>query len=71
MEEMKYELTQTYKSYADYEFPEKQTRHPRCENAADSVLCTPINDECQLLYCKCLLQKCTNCTYISLPVIVI
>ena len=25
----KYELTQAYKSYADYAFPEKQTRHPR------------------------------------------
>ena len=43
----KYELTQAYKSYADYEFPEKQTRNPRCENAADSVLCTPTNDECK------------------------
>ena len=27
----KYELTQSYKSHADYAFPEKQTRHPRCE----------------------------------------
>ena len=35
------ELTQAYKSYADYAFPEKQTHHPRCKNAADSVLCTP------------------------------
>ena len=25
----KYELTQAYKSYDDYAFPEKQTRHPR------------------------------------------
>ena len=23
------ELTQAYKSYADYAFPDKQTRHPR------------------------------------------
>ena len=46
---VKYELTQPYKSYADYAFPEKQTRHPRCKNAADSVLCTPTNDECKLL----------------------
>ena len=42
------ELNQAYKSYADYAFPEKQTRHPRCENAADSVICTPTNDECKL-----------------------
>ena len=40
------ELTQAYKSYADYSFPKKQTRHPRCENAADYILCTPSNDEC-------------------------
>ena len=43
----KYELTQAYKLYTDYEFPDKQTRHPRCKNAADSVLCTPTNDECK------------------------
>ena len=43
----RYELTQGYKSYAEYEFPEKQTRHPRCENSADSVLCTPTNYECK------------------------
>ena len=36
-----------YKSHAEYAFPEKQTRHPRFENAADSVLCTPNNDECK------------------------
>ena len=41
----KYELTQALKSYADYAFPEKQTRHPRCKNAEDFVLCTPTNDE--------------------------
>ena len=40
-------LTQAYKSYADYAFTEKQTRHPRCKNAADYVLCTPTNDECK------------------------
>ena len=39
------ELTQAYKSYAEYAFPEKQNRHTRCENAADSVLCTPTNYE--------------------------
>ena len=31
----KYELTESYKLYADYAFPEKKTRHLRCENAAD------------------------------------
>ena len=41
------ELTQAYKSYADYAFPDKQTRHLlRCKNSEDSVLCTPTNDEC-------------------------
>ena len=53
------ELIQAYKSYSDYEFPEKQTRHPRCENAADSVLCTPTHDECKLPNCKSVLRKCT------------
>ena len=38
------ELTQSYKLYADYAFPKKETCHPRCKNAADSVLCTPTND---------------------------
>ena len=41
------ELTQAYKSYADYTFPGKHTRRPPCENAADSVLCTPTNNECK------------------------
>ena len=40
-----YELTQAYKSYANYAFPKYETRHPRCKNAEDSVLCTPTNDE--------------------------
>ena len=61
------ELTQDYKSYADYAFQEKQTRHPRCENAAYSVLCTPTNDECTLPNWKCVLQKCTVCCAIALP----
>ena len=39
------ELTQAYKSYADYAFPKNETHHPRCKNAADSVLCTPTNYE--------------------------
>ena len=47
---VKYELTKHYKSYADYEFPGKQTCHPRCENAADFVLCTQTNDECKFAH---------------------
>ena len=61
------ELTQAYKSYADYAFPEKQTRHPRCEKASDSVLCTPTNDVCKLPNWKCALRKCTVCHDIALP----
>ena len=41
------ELTQAYKSYADYAFPNNETFHPRCDNVEDSVLCTPTNDEFQ------------------------
>ena len=41
------ELTQVYKSYAEYAFPNDETIHPHFENAADSVLCTPAYDECQ------------------------
>ena len=63
------ELTQAYKSYADYAFPEKQTRHPRCKNAADSVLCTPTNDEFQFPNLKCVLRKCTVCCAIALPAV--
>ena len=33
------ELTQSYKSYSDYAFPNDETCHPRCKNAAYSVLC--------------------------------
>ena len=61
------EWTQSYKSYADYAFPNDETRHPRCENAADSVLFTPTNDECQRPNWKYVLRKCTACTCISLP----
>ena len=38
------ELTQACKSYSDYVFPNNETRHPHCENAADYVLCAPTND---------------------------
>ena len=64
---VKDELTQAYKSYADYAFPEKQTRHSRCENAADSILCSATNDEFQFTNWKCVLRKCTIWTSIALP----
>ena len=63
----KYELNQAYKSYADYAFPKKETRHPRCEHATDYVLCTPTNNECKFNNWKCVLRKCTVCSSISLP----
>ena len=63
----KVELTQSYQSYSDYAFPEKQTRHPRCENVADSVLCTPTNDEYKWTNCKFVLWKCTVCSSIDPP----
>ena len=60
------ELTQAYKSYADHAFPEKQTRHPRCKNAADTVICTPTNDECKWPNWKFVLRKCHVCRAIAL-----
>ena len=48
----KYELTQSYKSYAEYAFLNNENRHPRCENAADSVLCSPSIDEFQFAQLK-------------------
>ena len=63
----KYELTQAYKSYSDYAFPNNETCHPRCENASDYVLCTPNNDERQLPNWKFVILKCTACTCIALP----
>ena len=62
-----YELTQAYKLYDDYAFTNDENCHPHCEKEADSVLCTPSNDECQLPNWKFVLRKCTACTYISLP----
>ena len=61
------ELTQAYKSYADYVFPNNETCHPRCENATGYVLCTPTNDGFQSPNWKCVLWKCTTCTSIALP----
>ena len=40
-----------------------------CKNAADSVLCTPTNDECKLPNWKCVLRKCTVCRAIDLPAV--
>ena len=34
----KYELNQAYRSYADHAFSNNETRHPRCEYAADSLV---------------------------------
>ena len=61
------ELSQAYKSYSAYDFPNNETCHPRCKNATDFVLCSPINDECQLPNWKCALRMFTACTCISLP----
>ena len=61
--------TQAYKSYADYTFLGKETRHPRCENAAYSVLCTRTNDECKFPNWKCVLRKCTVFRAIAIPAV--
>ena len=54
-------------AYADCVFPEKETRQIRCENAADSVLCTPTNDECKFPNWKYVLRNCIVCCSIVLP----
>ena len=61
------ELTQAYKSYADYAFSNDETCYPRCENADDFVLCSMTNDEFHFTNRKCVLRKCTDCTSIDLP----
>ena len=61
------ELSQAYKSYADYAFLNNETCHPRCKNASDYVLCIPTNDEWRFPTWKCVLRKCTACTSIDLP----
>ena len=61
------EFTQAYKSYAIYTFTNNETRHPRCQNAADSILYTQTNDECQFTNWKFVMRKCTACTSIALP----
>ena len=61
------QLTQAYKSYANYASPNDETCHPCCENAADSVLRSLTNDECQFPNWKCVVRKCNVCTSIALP----
>ena len=61
----KVEVTQAYKPYADYSFPMKETCHPRFENAADSVLCSPTNDGCKSPNWKCVLRNCAVCSSIA------
>ena len=39
----------------------------RGKYAADSVLCTSTNDKFQYTNWKCVLRKCTDCTYFTLP----
>ena len=48
------------------QFPNNETFHPRCENAADYVICTPANEGCQLPNWKCVLRKFSACTFIYL-----
>ena len=55
----KCDLTQAYKSYADYAFPNDETHHPRFKNVVDSILCTRTNDGCQFPNWKSVLTKCT------------
>ena len=59
------ELTQAYKSYADHTFPNNETCYPLCENAADSVLCSPTNDGCKFPNWKCVLRNCNVCSSIA------
>ena len=65
----KYELTQAYKSNDEFALKNDETCHPGCKNVADYVLCSPTNYGFQLTNWKCVLQKCTACSYISLPVV--
>eukprot|EP00978_Attheya_sp_CCMP212_P037520 scaffold177762_cov62-Attheya_sp.AAC.1 len=61
-------LLEAYTSYADFVFPDNEPRHPRCENAADSVLCAPTT-EYSLPKWKCVLRQCQSCTTIAIPAI--
>ena len=63
----KYEITESHKSYDDYAFPNDKICHPRCENKAGSVLCSPTNDENKFPNKKFVLLKCNTCTYFDLP----
>ena len=59
MEGKKNELTKAYKSYAEYAFPNNETCRPRYKNAADYVICTPTDNECQFPNWKFVPWKCT------------
>ena len=59
-------LIEDYEQYSQFVFPENEARHPRCEDAADSVLCAP-TPECSLPNWKCVLRKCTLCSTIDIP----
>ena len=60
-------LMNEYKEYAEYAFPNDEPRHPRCENAADSVVCPPTSIGHMLPNWKCVLRQCNVCTSIFLP----
>eukprot|EP00978_Attheya_sp_CCMP212_P017892 scaffold48234_cov60-Attheya_sp.AAC.6 len=61
-------LLEAYTTYADFVFPNNEPLHPRCENAADSVLCGPTT-ECSLPNWKCVLRQCPSCTTIAIPAV--
>eukprot|EP00978_Attheya_sp_CCMP212_P009286 scaffold21956_cov70-Attheya_sp.AAC.2 len=61
-------LLDAYTTYADFVFPNNEALHPRCENAADSVLCAPTT-ECSLPNWKCVVRHCPSCTSIAIPAV--
>jgi hypothetical protein len=61
-------LLEAYTTYADFVYPNNEPLHPRCETAADSVLCAPTT-ECSLPNWKCVLRQCSVCTTIAIPAI--
>ena len=61
------ELTQAYKSYADYAFTEKQTRHTRCKMHQIMFFVHQIMMNVDTPNWKFVLRKCTVCSSIALP----
>eukprot|EP00978_Attheya_sp_CCMP212_P028595 scaffold99190_cov42-Attheya_sp.AAC.2 len=59
-------LLEAYTNYAEFVFPDNEPRHPRCEDAADSVVCAPIT-EYNLPNWKCVLRRCSSCSTIAIP----